>query len=182
MINSSKPKAIRVPSRRSALQQKTKNNDDAACPRELGTIGRGAEKSGYIGDHSARASELIKALDRRLSGQWAVKVLPPDDRSDGTNYAEEYEPRTHPSRHLASHLGDLGFAIGTADQCARRDGLLANLNAWIHPHTPIGVPHRLSARPIARRRWRDIHERWWRIVARTSGCDADNGPGCKAAQ
>jgi hypothetical protein len=62
------------------------------------------------------------------------------------------------------------------------DGLFANLDARIHPHSPITVPHGLPARPIASRPRCDIHRRWRRVVPRASDSCADNGPGGEAAQ
>src|SRR5215469_2627422 len=51
------------------LQEKTEGGCDSARPKQPGVIGRRAEKCSDVGNHLARAGELIKALDRRLSGQ-----------------------------------------------------------------------------------------------------------------
>jgi hypothetical protein len=100
---------------RSPLQEKAEYADNAARPKQTGVITSRAEKFGHVRDHSAGACKLVQALDRRVSDHLAVKILPPGDRSNHTNYAEEDEPGTHPSRLVASHLGYLGLVSSIAD-------------------------------------------------------------------
>src|SRR5262249_47349358 len=88
----------------SAITAATKGQkyQNAARPKQSGVISGRAEKSGHIGDHSAGVCKLVQTLDRRVSDHLAVKILPPDDRNDHTNYAEENEPGTRSSRRAAS--------------------------------------------------------------------------------
>jgi hypothetical protein len=75
----------------------------------------------------------------------------------------------------------IGYSSGVSDEFGMSE-LLANPNRRIRPHAPVSVPYRLSLRPIASRRWSDIHRRRWRIIV-TRVCDrgSDYGPCGEAA-
>ena len=54
--------------------------------------------------------------------------------------------------------------------------LLANPNRRMRPHAPVSVPYRPSLRPIAIRRWTEIHRRRRIIVTRACDGGSDYGP------
>jgi hypothetical protein len=75
-----------IPIKRDQLQEKPKDTENTARPKQPCIIGSRTEKSGYIGNRPARPRELIKALDRRLSGQWTVEIFPPGDRRNHSDH------------------------------------------------------------------------------------------------
>jgi hypothetical protein len=60
-----------------SLQENARKSGNPTRPKQPGVISRRAEKTGHIGEDSARASELIKALDRRLPDRLAIEILSP---------------------------------------------------------------------------------------------------------
>jgi hypothetical protein len=163
------------------LQEQPKDTDDTARPEQPCIIGCRAEKFGHVRDHSAGTCELVEAFDGRLSGHLAVEVLPPGDRRNHTDYAEEDEPGTHPSHSIASHLGDLGLLNRIAGPAREKgDGLVADLDRGISPHTSIAVPHGLSARPIAGGGRGHVNGRRWCVVTRSGDGCSNNGPSGEA--
>ena len=58
----------------------------------------------------------------------------------------------------------------------RNAELLTNSDAGVSPHTPVSVPYRFSACPIAIGCRGYIYRRWWCVVAWTGGRGTDNSP------
>jgi hypothetical protein len=61
------------------LQEKSKQADHTARPKQRSVVGGRAEKARHIGNHSARARESVQALDRRATDHLSIEAVPPSD-------------------------------------------------------------------------------------------------------